>query len=106
VRSIRLLPVVIFAALALLVFKGIGLVTNGGYVLTGTTQVVAQDTGSSSSSADATMTLSMPSEATASDASPTMNDTAPTLTKFDGVMSRRRRTERHPKRCADEVSIR
>jgi hypothetical protein len=33
-RQVRLLPVVIFAALALLIFKGIGLVTNGGYVLT------------------------------------------------------------------------
>ena len=61
-RSIRLLPIVIFAALALLVFKGIGLVTNGGYVLTGTAQVVAQDDGSSSSSADTTMSMTMPSE--------------------------------------------
>ena len=34
-KSVRLLPVVIFAALALLLFKGIGLVTSGGYVLTG-----------------------------------------------------------------------
>ena len=32
VKTIRLLPVVIFAALALLLFKGIGLLTTGGYV--------------------------------------------------------------------------
>ena len=44
-RSIRLLPVVIFAALALLIFKGIGLMTNGGYVLTGPAAVVAQEGG-------------------------------------------------------------
>ena len=41
-NRVRLLPIVIFAALALLVFKGIGIVTNGGYVLTGTTVAVAQ----------------------------------------------------------------
>ncbi len=40
-KSVRLLPVVIFAALALLLFKGIGLVTNGGYVLTGSNAVLA-----------------------------------------------------------------
>ena len=40
-KSVRLLPVVIFAALALLLFKGIGLVTNGGYVLTGPMAVIA-----------------------------------------------------------------
>ena len=45
-KSVRLLPVVIFAALALLLFKGIGLVTNGGYILTGPTAVqAAGDTG-------------------------------------------------------------
>ena len=31
-KSVRLLPVVIFAAAALLLFKGIGLIANGGYV--------------------------------------------------------------------------
>ena len=41
VKSVRLLPIVILAAVALLVFKGIGLVTNGGYVLLGTTTVEA-----------------------------------------------------------------
>ena len=71
-KSIRLLPVVIFAALALLVFKGIGLVTNGGYVLTGITAVVAQE-------GDATAELGTPSEATMTDSSPTLADGQPTL---------------------------
>jgi len=79
-RSIRLLPVVIFAALALLVFKGIGLVTNGGYVLTGPVAVVAEE--SDTPSADAT--IATPSEATMADTSPTMDDSQPTLaTKVD-----------------------
>ncbi|HVY52686.1 MAG TPA: hypothetical protein VHA07_14140, partial [Devosia sp.] len=72
-KSIRLLPVVIFAALALLVFKGIGLVSNGGYVLTGPLAVAAQEGGG----ADAGP--STPSEAVLTDASPTLGDTAPTL---------------------------
>ena len=72
-KSIRLLPVVIFAALALLVFKGIGLVSNGGYVLTGPVAVIAQEGGG------AEATMASPSEATMTDASPTLGDTAPTL---------------------------
>ncbi len=35
-KTPRLLPVVIAATTALLLFKGIGLVTSGGYVLVGT----------------------------------------------------------------------
>ena len=71
-RSIRLLPVVIFAALALLVFKGIGLVTNGGYVLTGTTPAIAQE-----GSIDANAIV--PSETIATDTSPVVGDTSPAL---------------------------
>ncbi len=73
-KSIRLLPVVIFAALALLVFKGIGLVSNGFYVLTGPAVVVAEE-GAAPSAAEATM----PSDAVIADTSPTMSDTAPTM---------------------------
>lgn len=40
--SIRLLPIVIFATFALLVLKGVGLVTEGGYVLVGTNTAQAQ----------------------------------------------------------------
>ena len=84
-RPIRLLPIVIFAALALLVFKGIGLVTNGGYVLTGTQVAVAQEGGGSSDpGAAADNTAPTPSEATMTDANPSLVDTAPTLpTKVD-----------------------
>ena len=35
-KTIRLLPVVIFATLALLLFKGIGLLTTGGTLMDGT----------------------------------------------------------------------
>ncbi|HEY8596375.1 MAG TPA: hypothetical protein VIL84_14135 [Devosiaceae bacterium] len=41
-KSIRLLPVVVLAACALLAFKTIGLVTQGGYVLTGAGPAIAQ----------------------------------------------------------------
>lgn len=41
-RSIRLLPIVVFATFALLVLKTVGLVTQGGYVLTGAQSVFAQ----------------------------------------------------------------
>jgi len=68
VKSIRLLPVVIFAALALLVFKGIGIVTNGGYVLTGPVAVAAQGD-----------TMSLPSDTVAGDTSPVMADPSPSL---------------------------
>ena len=73
-KSVRLLPVVIFAALALLVFKGLGLITNGGYVLIGPAAVVAAEGETPEASGAPT-----PSEATMTDASPTMGDTAPTL---------------------------
>jgi flagellar motility protein MotE (MotC chaperone) len=39
----RLLPIVIAAAAALLLFKGIGLVTEGGYALVGTTVATAEE---------------------------------------------------------------
>ena len=48
-KSIRLLPLLVFAAIALLVLKGIGLVTEGGYVLTGVQQVSAQATAETTS---------------------------------------------------------
>lgn len=41
-KSVRLLPIVIAATFALLVLKGIGLMTNGSYVLTGTSVAQAQ----------------------------------------------------------------
>ncbi len=41
-KSIRLLPIVVFAAFALLVLKTVGIVTDGGYVLTGANTARAQ----------------------------------------------------------------
>lgn len=43
-RSIRLLPIVIVAAFALLILKSVGLVTEGGYTLVGTQLAQAQQT--------------------------------------------------------------
>jgi len=79
-RSVRLLPVVIFAALALLLFKGIGLVTNGGYILNGPTVVqAAGEETESGDAAAATAEGGMPAEVTLTDESPVLDDTAPTL---------------------------
>jgi flagellar motility protein MotE (MotC chaperone) len=85
-KTPRLLPVVIAAATALLLFKGIGLVTNGGYVLVGTSAATAEEHGASKgaapaggtgTAADPTMTL--PAETTMNDTSPTLDDKAPEL---------------------------
>ena len=85
-RQVRLLPVVIFAALALLVFKGIGLVTNGGYVLTGTVAVAAED---SAAAPTTDPTADTPSEAVMTDANPTMDDPQPTIaTRAEGAPQR------------------
>lgn len=77
-KSPRLLPVVIFAALALLVFKGIGLVTGGGYVLTGTQVTRAAET-EASAAAPSVENAAPRTEPTMSDTSPTLTDTAPTV---------------------------
>jgi flagellar motility protein MotE (MotC chaperone) len=75
VKSVRLLPIVIFAALALLIFKGVGLVTNGGYVLTGPAVVVAND----AEAVPDMPVLPTPPESTMTDTSPTLGDGAPTM---------------------------
>lgn len=72
-KTVRLLPVVVMAVAALLVFKTIGLVTNGGYVLAGvTTARAAGATGGEAAP-------SQPGEPTLDDSAPTLSDTAPTL---------------------------
>lgn len=80
-KSIRLLPVVIFAALALLLFKGIGLMTSGGYVLVGTE--VAQAEGAAPAepapAEGGGPTLELPKEVTLTDTSPTLGDADPTI---------------------------
>jgi flagellar motility protein MotE (MotC chaperone) len=84
VRQVRLLPIVIVAAFALLLFKGIGLWTAGGYVLLGTTSVEAAGGGDHGAPAattgeDGEVTLEMPHEPTLTDDGPTLEDGAPTL---------------------------
>ncbi|WP_108463032.1 MotE family protein [Devosia naphthalenivorans] len=71
--KIRLLPVVVVAIAALLVLKTLGLVTNGGYVLTGVS--VAQAAGA----APAEEASAAAGEHTAEDTSPTLVDSNPTL---------------------------
>lgn len=79
-KSIRLLPVVIAAALALLLFKGVGLLTSGGYVLTGPGVALAASTTDSAPPAAGTdTTIELPAEPILEDGSPTLGDVAPTL---------------------------
>ena len=77
VRQVRLLPVVIFASVALLLLKGTGIMTAGGYVLTGPLTVQAAGGGGGAEGGGASMTT--PSEPTISDSSPVLDDGAPTL---------------------------
>jgi flagellar motility protein MotE (MotC chaperone) len=79
-KTPRLLPVVIAATTALLLFKGIGLVTSGGYVLTGTAAAVAAGGASTgTTAAGVNPTMGLPEPETMTDESPTLADTAPVL---------------------------
>jgi flagellar motility protein MotE (MotC chaperone) len=84
-KTPRLLPVVIAAATALLLFKGIGLVTTGGYVLTGTGSAVAAGGGgghaapAAATAGGADPTMALPPDTTMADTSPTLADEAPVL---------------------------
>lgn len=79
--KIRLLPVVVLAIAALLVLKTLGLVTNGGYVLTGIGAVQASGTalGSEAGTTETDSTVTPAGEPTIEDTSPTLSDSAPTL---------------------------
>jgi flagellar motility protein MotE (MotC chaperone) len=81
VTKIRLLPVVVMAIAALLVLKTLGLVTNGGYVLTGIGVAQASGTGSGSAAGttETDSTVTPVGEPTIEDTSPTLSDSAPTL---------------------------
>lgn len=70
--NIRLLPVVVVAITALLVLKTLGLVTNGGYVLAGTSMARAAE-------GEAAGEVTLPSGPTLTDTTPTLEDGAPTL---------------------------
>ena len=85
-KSVRLLPVVVLAGLALLLFKSVGLLTDGGYVLTGVAEVMAEvgakateEGGAEAAEERGDTTITLPSEPTMMDASPTLDDGAPTL---------------------------
>lgn len=81
-NRIRLLPVVVLAISALLVLKTMGLVTSGGYLLTGVGTARAAGGGGGSASggtAEADHTTTPASEPTLQDTSPTLDDAAPTL---------------------------
>lgn len=83
-KPVRLLPVVMLAIAALLVFKTIGLVTSGGYVL-GPAPAEASETGGAPA-LDAASPDTAPAEPTLVDTNPVLQDTAPTLgdAKADG----------------------
>ena len=83
-NRIRLLPVVVLAIAALLVLKTMGLVTNGGYVLTGVGTARAAGGGGGhgggeGGTTETDMTLTPTAEPTLQDTSPTIADEAPTL---------------------------
>ncbi len=81
--TIRLLPIVILAVAALLILKTVGIVTQGGYVLTGVSRVEAAGGGGGHGGGAATAasgeTVTMPSEPTIEDSSPTLESNNPTL---------------------------
>ena len=79
--KIRLLPVVVLAVAALLVLKTLGLVTNGGYVLTGmgAAQASGATGGSDAGTTETDSTVTPAGEPTIEDTSPTLSDSAPTL---------------------------
>ena len=79
--KIRLLPVVVLAIAALLVLKTVGLVTHGGYVLTGigAAQAAGASSGSGAGTTEIDSTITPAGEPTIEDTSPTLSDSAPTL---------------------------
>lgn len=82
-NRVRLLPVVVLAIAALLVLKTLGLVTNGGYVLTGVGTAQAAGGGGGhgggGGTTEADLTVTPAGEPTMEDTSPTLSDGSPTL---------------------------
>ena len=76
-NRVRLLPIVVLAIAALLVLKTLGLVTHGGYVLTGVG--AAQAAGGAEADGGEDWANTPVAEPTLEDASPTLVDPAPTL---------------------------
>ncbi|WP_421759590.1 MotE family protein [Devosia sp.] len=89
-KSPRLIPVVIAATTALLILKGIGLLTTGSYVLTGTSVAVAEGGGHTAASGGAEAqpgstdpTMALPQEATMTDTAPVLDDKSATMPLTD-----------------------
>ena len=84
-KTPRLVPTLIVAATALLVLKTIGLVTDGGYVLVGSSPAMAEGGGdgehggAAPEEGEASTDVTMPGEHTLEDTSPTIADTDETL---------------------------
>ena len=78
-RAVRLLPIVVCSAAALLVFKSVGILTNGGYVLSGPVVVAAAGGGGHGGGGSEGGEVTLPTEPTISDTTPTVGDPAPTL---------------------------
>jgi flagellar motility protein MotE (MotC chaperone) len=79
VKQVRLLPIVVFAAIALLAFKTIGLVTEGGYLFAGIAKVEAEEGGGHEAAATGETDITLPAEPTLADDAPTLTDNAPVL---------------------------
>lgn len=75
----RLLPIVIAAAAALLLFKGIGIVTEGGYTLVGSGPATAQEAGAAPATGGMPGMAEMPVGADMADQSPTIEDKSVTM---------------------------
>jgi flagellar motility protein MotE (MotC chaperone) len=86
-KAPRLLPVVIAAGAALLLFKGIGILSGDGYVLTGPSAAIAAGGGGGHGGGEEAATggeggdttMSLPSDPSLEDTSPTLEDTSVTL---------------------------
>lgn len=77
-KSPRLIPVVIAASAALLLFKGIGLMTSGGYVLTGAMVAQAEE-GASSGHSSSGGEMPVASDAAIADNTPVVEDSSATM---------------------------
>jgi flagellar motility protein MotE (MotC chaperone) len=75
----RLLPIVIAATAALLLFKGIGIVTEGGYALIGTNPVVAAEGAKPAEGSSTAVELTNMNNSNMTDQSPTLEDKSVTM---------------------------
>lgn len=78
-KTPRLLPVVIAATSALLLLKGIGLMTGGGYVLVGAEAAQAAGGAPAPAPVHADPTMQLPLETTLEDTSPVLADESPVI---------------------------